>query len=378
MDFQLDREINRFGTHCAKWDAAHVDEDVVCSGCADMDFASAPAIAKAIQAQVDHGIFGYTLMEDCDWNAVINWREKYHNHTLKREWLLFSPGVIPSLHAALRAVSEPGDRILVEPPVYPPFFGTVTGEGRTVAECPMQLINGHWERDWELMEKHFRDGVKVFMMCSPHNPTGRVYTREEQERLAALCIKYDITVVCDEIHADLILPGHTHTPLAVLPGMEERTITALSGSKTFNMAGLQISTVACVREDWRKTMAANLYGCAMGGPNVMAKVAQTAAYTEGRPWLEAVLAYVDDNARRMVAALNECGLPATMPEGTYLIWVDGTRLGKTGNELVDYLVEKARVHVQSGEPFGAPNWFRLNMAAPAGYVDRMIEGFKKV
>ena len=378
MDFQLDREINRFGTHCAKWDGVHVDEDVVCSGCADMDFASAPVIAEAIQEQVNHGIFGYTMMEECDWNAAIAWREKYHNHPLKREWLLFSPGVIPSLHAAIRAVSKVGDRVMIEPPVYPPFFASIKGEERVVAECPMQMVDGRWERDWELMEKYFQDGVKVFLLCSPHNPTGRVYTREEQERLAELCIRYDITVICDEIHADLVMPGVTHTALATLPGMEERTITAFSGSKTFNMAGLHISSVSCPREDWRKAMASNLYSCAMGGPNVMAKVAQTAAYTKGRPWVDAILAYIEKNAQRMVETLNECGFPARMPEGTYLIWADASRLGKSGQELVDYIVEHARVHVQGGEPFGAPQWIRLNMAAPAGYVDRMIEGFKKL
>ncbi len=376
MDF--DCEVVRRGTHCAKWDAPGVDADVICMGTADMDFKVPAAVQDALRAQAEHGVYGYTLMEDEDWQAVMDWMARYHRHPLKREWLLFSPGVIPTLHAAMRAVSKPGDRVVVETPVYPPFFSAVSGEGRVVVENPLKLVDGHWERDWDGLEACFKDGVKVFFMCSPHNPVGRVWTRREQERLAELCVAYDVSVICDEIHSDLILPGHVHTAIATLPGMEERTVTAVSATKSFNLAGLQSSTAICPREDWRKTMSEALYSCGMHGPNVMAKVAQTAAYRSGRPWLEAMLAYVDISARRMVKALCECGFPATPVEGTYLVWADGSRLEKTGDELIALLVEKARIHVTGGDAFGAPGWFRVNLATTHANIDRAIDGLKQL
>lgn len=376
MDF--DCEVVRRGTHCAKWDAPGVEADVVCMGTADMDFRVPEAVQAALKAQAEHGVYGYTLMEDEDWQAVMDWMARYHRHPLKREWLLFSPGVIPTLHAAMRAVSKPGDRVALETPVYPPFFSTVAGEGRVVVENPLKLIDGRWERDWDGLEACFKDGVKVFFMCSPHNPVGRVWTRQEQERLAELCVAYDVSVICDEIHSDLILPGHVHTAIATLPGMEERTVTAVSATKSFNLAGLQSSTAICPREDWRKTMSEALYSCGMHGPNVMAKVAQTAAYRWGRPWLEAMLAYVDTSARRMVKALGECGFPAAPVEGTYLVWADGGRLGKTGDELIDLLVEKARIHVTGGDAFGAPGWFRINLATTHANINRAIDGLRRM
>ena len=378
MDFDLDEVVIRRGTHCSKWDAPSVEEDVVCAGVADMDFRVAPPVRRALIEQAEHGVFGYTHMEDCDWQATIDWEAKYQHHPIQREWMLFSPGVIPTLHAAVRAVSQIGDAIVIETPVYPPFYSTVTGECRKLVESPLRQINGRWERDLHGLEEIFRQGVKVMLQCSPHNPVGRVWTREEQQALATLCVKYDVSMISDEIHADIILPGHVHTPIATLPGMEERTITGISSSKTFNLAGLQNSTAICPNEAWRKTMANALYSTGMGGPNVMSRVAQRVAYTQGRPWLEAVLGYVNDNAKLVVGALNECGLPTAMVEGTYLAWADATRLNKKGEELVSFLVEKAGVFVTGGDSFGAPGWFRLNLATTRANMEKAVQGFRKI
>ena len=255
----------------------------------------------------------------------------------------------------------------------------INNHGRKLVSSDLVNTNGVYTVDFVDFEKQIVDNnVKLFILSSPHNPAGRVWKREELEQMLQICRKHNVFVVADEIHHDLIMPGYEHTEILNIKGYEDMLVAITAGSKTFNLAGCQNSYVILPDEKLRAEYDAFMADLRMGGGNAFGNVAVEAAFGGGREWLEAVIAYVEKNAKRMVEALNSYGLPATMPEGTYLIWVDATRLGKTGNELVDYLVEKARVHVQSGEPFGAPNWFRLNMATPAGYVDRMIEGFKNV
>lgn len=380
MDFGFDLGVERRGTNCIKWDDPHVDPDVVCMGVADMDFEVPPAVKASLLEKVQHGAFGYGIFGDEDWQAVLDWRREVHGQSLKREWLLYSPGVIATLHAAIRAITKPGDKVIIETPVYPPFFGAIRGEDREVVEAPLIKRDGKWYRNPERMEELLKEGASCIFICSPHNPAGRVWTREEQQMVADLAVKYDVPVLCDEIHSDLVMPGFTHTPIMDLPGMTERTVTAFSPTKTFNLAGLKISTAVCPREDWREAMSKALYSCGSHSPNVLAQAAQLAAYREGRPWLEALKPYIAENGRLLVNALNECGFPTAPLEGTYLVVADMSRLGfgKDEQALNRFLVEKARIFSNSCGAFGMPEGARFNLATPRFNVGKAIEGLRKL
>jgi len=375
-DFSLLTTLPRRGTHCVKYDAPNVDADVICAGVADMDFQIPKQAREAIISLGEYGIFGYTVgMEDRDWTTICHWLRDQRDWQVEKEWMLYSPGVIPSLRAAVRAVTQEGDPIVIEPPVYPPFFGVIRDARRTVVESRLDKIDGHWQRNWDRLEKALQ-GAKAMILCSPHNPIGRVWTLEEQERLAQLLIKYDVTLICDEIHADLTMPGVKHISIAKLPGMEERTITAFAPTKTFNLAALHISTVLTQREDWRKALAEQLNW--FGGPTVVAQEAQRSCYLHGLPWLEQLRRKLDQNNRILVDALNESGFPCTPLEGTYLVWGDMSRLGKKGDELTQFMTNTGRIFTQSGEPFGSPEYLRFNSATDTDTVKEMARRIKRL
>ena len=241
MKYDFDAIIERRGTGCEKWDdlvEIFGTDDVLPFWVADMDFAAAPGILAAVQSKAAHPVYGYHAKEESFFQAAMDWEHRRHGWTIGRDWIVNTPGVVSSLGAAVLALTDPGDKIVIQPPVYPPFFSCVTRNGRQVVENPLRERGGRWEMDLADLESKLGSDVKMFVLCSPHNPVGRAWTRDELLTLGEVCLRHDIIVVADEIHCDLVFRGHRHTPFATLgPALAARTVTFFSPSKTFNIAG---------------------------------------------------------------------------------------------------------------------------------------------
>ena len=289
--FDFDRIYDRIPGNC-KWSGAG---DILPLSVADMDFASPPCVAEALQERIQKGLFGYQVLTPADYQAIIDWRARRHGEELRREWLLATPGVLNTMRAALYALTEPGDRIIVQTPLHTPSITSASMRGRICLDVPMLCGDaGRYTMDYEGLEKAFASGARVLALCSPNNPTGRVWTYDELERLAALVKKYDAYVVADEIHADIVYFAH-HISLRTLPDMGKRVVVTFSPSKTFNFGGLHIATAVVEDDDLRKKMYDLMYeaGICCGRPGALEITAQTAAYTHGDAWLDALLAYLN-------------------------------------------------------------------------------------
>lgn len=338
-------------------------DDLVPLWVADMDFEAPQPVIEALRRRVETGLFTYTDIPASLPEAVADWLRKRHRWEVGAGEIQFAAGVVTLLNAAVRAFSQPGDSVIVQPPVYGPFSGAVTGQQRELVLNPLKIEQGKYVMDFEDLEAKLRlTGAKLLLLCSPHNPAGRVWSRSELERLAELCVAYGVTVASDEIHSDLILEG-AHTPLATLPGMAERTVTFVAPSKTFNLAGLHTSFAIVSDEALRKALTQAL---GHQNPNPLSIVAAEAAYREGEEWLEACLKYLRANAAFAGAYLAE-RLPqaiAYVPESTYLLWIDLRAYGLTRDELNRMLLEEARVAVSGGHTFVSEGegFIRLNLA----------------
>ena len=349
---------------------------------ADMDFAAAPEITAAISERAAHGVYGYTLVPESACEAAVNWRMARCGHSIQPEWITFSSGVVCSLKAVLDAFTVPGDKIVAQPPVYPPLMGIASREGRQLLRNPLLYgQDGRWRMDFDGLESCFRQGAKALFLCSSHNPVGRVWTREELLTLAGLCIRYDVLVASDEIHCDILRPGVEYTAVASLPGMEERTISLFSATKAFNLAGLQNSVAVTSDPVMKRKLEFELYRCNHASPNLFGMIGQEAAWTSGAAWLEEMNAYVAGNTDRALGMLagQELLVP-TIPEGTYLLWVDCRRLGMGEDELLRFFVEKCSLYPTMGKGFGGEGFVRLNLATRRAFVEeaigRILEGLK--
>ncbi|SFB33111.1 cystathione beta-lyase [Cohnella sp. OV330] len=336
-----------------KWSGADrlfKGEDLLPLWVADMDFEAPAPVLEAIRRRVDAGLFTYTELPSSLFEAVAGWLDRRFHWKVDTRDLLFAPGVVTLLKASVRAFTQPGDSVIVQPPVYGPFGEAVTGQGRELVLNPLKIEQGKYTMDFEDLEAKLRlTGAKLLLLCSPHNPTGRVWEEAELNRLAALCSAYGVTVASDEIHSDLILTGR-HAPIASLPGMAERTVTFIAPSKTFNLAGLHTSFAVATDETLRKGLDQAL---GHRGPNPLSIAGAEAAYREGEEWLEACLTYLRGNASLAAAYLAE-RLPEAIvyvPEATYLLWIDLRPFGLSQAELGELLVKKARVAVSGGGAF---------------------------
>ena len=286
--FQFDTIYSRISGNC-KWDGVG---DVLPMSVADMDFASPPCVVSALQERAAKGLFGYQVLTERDYTAIIDWRMRRHGEVLRREWLLVTPGVLNTMRAAVYALTNPGDCVIVQTPLHTPSISSASMRGRTCLDVPMRIDgDGRYVMDYEGLERAFASGARVMTLCSPSNPTGRVWTYEELERLARLVEKYDAYVIADEIHADIIYGGRKHISLRTLPGMGKRVISTFSPSKSFNFGGFHIATAVIEDDDLRKRISDLLYemGIVCGRPGAMEITAQTAVYTQGDAWLDALL-----------------------------------------------------------------------------------------
>ena len=370
MKYDFDKQIERWGTDSVKYDLLRPvfgHDDLIPMWLADMDFEVADFIRDAIIERANHPVFGYTYRPRRFFEAISTWMHRRHGWEVHANRINFSPGVVPAMNLCVMAFTEPGDRILVQPPVYFPFFSTVTNHNRALVYNQLTESNGLYEIDFEDLEVKFRKGVKMMFLCHPHNPVGRVWTREELERLATLCVQYHVLVISDEIHADLILFGHQHIPFASL-GKEiaDLTITCVAPSKTFNLAGLYSSAVIITSQELKKRYDNILDVVHVGGGNLFGMVAMEAAYNQGDQWLDQLKTYLENNFRALTEHLTSHTPEMIISplEATFLVWLDMSFLNLDTDHLKRFVIKKAKLGLNDGPMFGpgGENHQRLNIA----------------
>jgi len=381
MDFH--RIHNRKQTNSYKWDQSNKlfgSDDILPLWVADMDFESPPAVKEALLRRAEHGIYGYTFKSEAYTNSIIGWFKRRHHWELKKEWLSDSPSVVTSLSLAVDLFSEPGGRVILQSPVYYPFYDVIRNNGREIVSNPLVIRNDRYEMDYEHLETLMKDGARLLLLCNPHNPGGRVWERDELLKLGDLCLRYGVTVVSDEIHCDLVLPGHKHTPFASLsPELAEITLTCLAPTKTFNMPGLQISYIVTANRRMKQRFDERIKTLSLHMTGYFAEAAVCAAYDEGEAWLDELLSYVQDNADYTARYIEE-HLPAVRvirSEGTYLLWLDCRALGLPVDGLKKLMYEEAKVAFNEGSTFGkeGAGFLRINLACPRSILEQALERF---
>lgn len=372
----FDRHIDRRGTSCIKWDHSAVrnDETVLPMWVADMDFAAPDEVVDALKRRAAHGIYGYTHNEEDNKKLIASWCHRRYNLTVQEDWLLRSPGVIFTLRAALAALTDKGDAVLVHTPIYPPFLHIPAEMGRRVVQTPLLFGQDGFTMDYAAMEDAFSQGVKLLILCNPHNPTGRVWRREELERLASLCREYHVTVISDEIHCDLILPGNRFYSFLHFAGEDLLALTLFSCTKTFNLAGLHNSSAAVPEAKLRREIAEKLYAYAPEEADIFGMIAQRTAYESCEYWLDELRTYLDGNFDAALAILaGQSKLKAVKSQGTYLQLVDCRALGMDDKALEQFFIHTCKVLPSMGEAFAAPGYVRLNFAMPRADVMSAME-----
>jgi len=358
MNYDFDKIIERRGTDSVKYDLLNPvfgSNDVLPMWVADMDFEVPDFIREAVIKRMNHPVFGYTYRPKRFFNAVASWMQRRHGWEIKSNMISFSPGIVPALNLCVMAFTDPGDRIVVQPPVYFPFFSAVTNHNRELVYNQLVEQDGRYEIDFDQLEEQFRDGVKMFFLCHPHNPVGRVWKKTELKRLADLCVRYKVLVISDEIHSDLLLFGNKHIPLASLgKDIADQTITCVAPSKTFNLAGLHSSAVIITNQELKKNYDRMVDVVHVGGGNIFGQVAMEAAYTHGDDWLDQLNGYLEKNYTLLYELLGSSVPEITVSplEATYLVWLDLSFLGMDNKELKDFVIGQARLGLNDGPVFG--------------------------
>ncbi|GAA3947410.1 PatB family C-S lyase [Allohahella marinimesophila] len=372
MHFDFDEPIARAGTNSVKFDARKAVfgvEDIIPLWVADTDFAVPPAISEALLKRAKHPNYGYSLAPDSLYQAMINWFARRHQFPIERASIMLAPGVVPSIHAAVLALTQPDDAIVIQTPVYAPFFNIAAHTGRRLVENPLRLVDQHYEMDFDHLERCAQDGARLLILCSPHNPVGRVWRRDELSRLLAIADAYDMIVVADEIHCDLVFEGHAHTPLALLTDRPDRVITTLAPSKSFNVPGLGLSALVVSDGDQRKALGKVFASLHIEMGNPFSLTACEAAYAGGEAWLDEMMKYVDGNRQFVISFLqNHVPDIRVMPsEGTYLLWLDCRSLCQSRNwddrDLKHFFVNEASIGMNPGITFGknGSGFMRMNI-----------------
>ena len=364
--------IDRKGSSSVKWDLTKTvfgKEDVLPMWVADMDFLPPQDVLEALQNRLKHGIFGYTFVGDETASSIKQWVQKRHGWEIETTWLQYSPGVVPAISTIIQALTVPGDKVLVQSPVYTPFFNLVEDNDREIVNAQLDYLDGSYTIDYHAFEESLKKGVKLFLLCNPHNPSGRVWKKEELTKMAELCHKYNVVIVSDEIHSDLVYKSHTHTPLASLNAtFQDMTITCIAPSKTFNLAGLQASAMITSNQEIRDKIAGIHKKQGFFTLNTFGIIGMEAAYRHGEQWLEEILEYLQENIRVTKDFLNEHlpELQLVNPEGTYLLWIDCTKLNLSDEELKSRLLDKGKLALEPGTKYGpgGEGFVRMNVACP--------------
>lgn len=382
MAYDFDRVIERRGTNSAKWDL--VGSEAIPMWVADMDFQAPPQVVAALTDRVSHGVLGYALPSESLRESFCNWQERRNGWRPDPAHTVVSPGVVPSIKAAIEACTDPGAGVVVQPPVYFPFFSSVEDAGRELMPNPLRPEPSGYRMDLDHLETLFKEGAQMIVLCSPHNPVGRVWTEAELRELGELCVRYRVLIVSDEIHGDIVYSGHRFVPTGALSDeIAEITICCNSPSKTFNIAGNAVGFCVAQNAELRGKLKHTLRRFGLDHPSVLEMVASEAAYNHGEPWLEELLPYLEGNVARIEAFCREhSDLVSPVPiEGTYIQWLDFTGLlEKThldDSDLKKLLEEEAQVVLSHGPQFGAggERRQRLNFATPRSILD---EGLSRI
>lgn len=381
--FDFDHEINRTTTHSVKYDGRQAmfgNNEVIPAWVADMDFAAPPAVTQALIARARHPIYGYTLFPDSLYDALIHWMQRRHGWSIEREWIIPCPGVVPSINAAIMAFTQPGESVIVQPPVYFPFFSAVTQTERVLIQNPLILHNGRYTIDFDHLEDCARK-AKLLLLCSPHNPVGRVWQPDELARLLQIARTHDLIIFSDEIHADLIYPGNQHRVLAAIAESNSGIITAVAPSKTFNIPGLNLSALIIPDASIRTAITQTFNTFHVSASNPFSIAAFEAAYCEGEEWLEALLIYLR-GTRDCVTTFLTGQLPKIKvieAEGTYLLWLDCRAMNMTDAQLKHFFIHAAGVGMNPGIQFGkeGSGFMRLNIGAPRNTILSIMQRIKQ-
>ncbi|RKD29141.1 MalY/PatB family protein [Thermohalobacter berrensis] len=385
MSYNFDQIIERKNTNSAKWDGlkdVFGKDDVLPMWVADMDFRCPQPIVDAIVKRAEHGIYGYPKRPVSYYESIIYWMKKRHNWDIKEEWISFSPGVVPALNMLIMALTNPGDKVVVQSPVYFPFFSAVKNNNRVLVNNELKLQNGNYVMDFERLEKQIDSKTKMLILCSPHNPVGRVWSREELKRLGEICLKNNIIIVSDEIHSDIVYSGYKHTPIAsISEELAKNTITCIAPSKTFNVAGLYTSVVIIPNKKLKDKYKNILERIHIGMGNIFGIEALEAGYRYGEEWLENLLKYLEGNIEYSINFINKRipKIKAIRPEGTYLLWLDYRELKLSNKELKNLMVDKAKVGLSDGAMFGSggEGFQRMNIGCPREIIKEGLERIEK-
>lgn len=379
--FDFDTVINRRGTNSYKWDIVK-EEDVIPLWVADMDFKAAPAILEALKKRVEHGVFGYILVPDSYYEAIINWFARRHNWQIDRSWIIYTTGVVPAVSCAIKALTLPGEKVLIQTPDYNCFFSSIKNNGCEVAENELVRRGDSYEVDFEDFERQCADEkTTVFLLCNPHNPAGRVWTKEELERMNDICLTHGVRVISDEIHCELVMPGHRFTPFAAISdACRDNSVVLNSPTKAFNIAGLQIANIICADPAMRRRIDRAVNINEVCDVNPFGVAALQAAYNESEEWLDSLNHYIWGNylALKEFIAKELPRLEVARLEGTYLAWVDIKATGLTSDEAYEKLMKEGRVYVNSGTMYGrraGEGYLRINLACPRA---TLLEGMKRM
>ena len=382
MKYNFDEPVVRRGTSCVKWDE-EPEEGIIPMWVADMDFTAAPAIQEALRRRVEHGVFGYSIVPEAYYQSVINWYQRRHQWTVDRQWIQYTTGVVPALSVVVKAFTQPGDKVIIQTPVYNCFFSSIRNNGCTILPsmlqyhgCPNDGSTFTYSIDFDDLEQKAADpSARLLILCNPHNPAGRVWTREELQRVADICRRHNVIVVSDEIHNELTFAGRRYVPFGTVD--MDNAIVCTAASKSFNIAGLQMANIICSHADWREKIDRAININEVCDVNPFGPLAAIAAYDESEAWLDELNDYLYRNYQTLRAFFAEHlpQLPVAELEGTYLVWVDISATGLTADALTERLLHEGRVQVNSSTMYGCEGFIRINIACPQS---QMMEGLRRI
>lgn len=383
MKYDFDQEIDRKGSKCEKYDnlvTVFSCNDITPLWVADTDFATPPFIMDAIRARAEHPVLGYSFRDEGYFKSIASWLKNRGGWSVDLASLEFSPGVVCGISYGVNSLTEVGDKVVIQPPVYPPFARTVAANGRVVVNNPLKLVNGRYEIDFEGLDCALSD-AKMFILCNPHNPTGRVFTRDELRHIGELCLKYGVKIVSDEIHCDLVMPGQKHIHMAsISKEIADITLTYLAPSKTFNTAGLSTSVAIITNPEMMKMYRSNSDKLHVGQGNIFGAVALQAAYENGGEWVDELMVYLEGNADYVVdfIAKNMPKIKCYKPEATFLLWLDCRKMAMSVKELNEFMITKARLGLNDGSAFGkdGEGFMRLNIGTTRKTLEKAMNQLK--
>ena len=378
MKYDFDTPVNRFGTDSMKWD---IKENELPMWVADMDFMAAPQIRAALAKRVEHGVFGYSVIPDAWHDAYIRWWERRHRFTMEKDWLMFCTGVVPAISSTVRKLTTPNENVVIQTPVYNIFFNSIVNNGCRVLESPLVYKEGGYSIDFKDLEEKLSDPqTSLMILCNPHNPVGKIWTKEELAKIGMLCQKHHVTVISDEIHCDIVMPGKEYIPFASVSEVcRDISITCMAATKAFNLAGMQSAAISVPNPVLRHKVWRAINTDEVAEPNSFAAIAAITAFNEGEEWLDSLREYVAEN-RRVAEEYIKFNIPklfAVPAEATYLMWIDCGKVTEDSETFADELRAATGLFVCDGMEYGraGKTFLRMNIACPRSYV---LDGMKRL